>query len=342
MNIFNNDIDHFSIEEIKAYLDNKMSNKERHDFEYHLLGCELCNDAFEGYETSGISFENDTKQQLERFLLSRNRTIRFPKLAIAASVIILLCASIVFVFSYFDLDSTEVSKVEKEQKKPAITPFVSEDSVQSIINETVDDAPEKAQNEVKPIPQSEPKIVEPENIKEQELVNKNSNLAEVEKGDNFLEEIVADDIALADEEKPAVAFDTESSEVPSVKKGIKKQVFSRRSLAAPLSIEKSESKLVVQNAVPIMGIDSYKLYLKDSLRYPESAKEKELQGQVGLRFRVNDQGEIIDLEVVKELSEDCDLEAKRLVLEGSKWVLIDKNLPVDQNVVNLTVEFTLE
>ena len=57
---------------------------------------------------------------------------------------------------------------------------------------------------------------------------------------------------------------------------------------------------------------------------------------------MNDQGEVIDLEVVNELSEDCDLEAKRLVLEGSKWVLIDKNLPVDQNVVNLTIEFTLE
>ena len=342
MNIFNNDIDHFSIGEIRAYLDNQMSNKERHDFEHHLLGCDLCNDAFEGYQTSGISFENDTKQQLEVILARRTSTKRSPKMAIAASVVILLCASIVFVFSYFDYDSTEVTLVEKEQKNPSMTPLVSEDSVQTLKNETMDKAPEKARKVVKPIPRSEPVIVEPENIKEEELVNENSDHVEVEKDDSFLEEIVTDDIVFTDEEKPDVAFETESSEVPTAKTRLKKQVFSRRSLAAPLSIENSESKLTVQNAVPIMGIDSYKLYLKDSLRYPESAKEKELQGQVELRFRVNDQGEVIDLEVVNELSEECDLEAKRLVLEGSKWVLIDKNLPVDQNVVNLTIEFTLE
>ena len=321
-----------------------MSNKERHDFEHHLLGCDLCNDAFEGYQSSGISFENDTKQHLESILTNRTKTNRFPKMAIAASVVMLLCASIVFVFSYFDYDSTEVSMVEKEKKEPAMAPLEFEDSVESIKNKAIEKAPKKVQKEVKSIPKSEPIIVETEKRNEEKLVDGNgsSDLVESDEADAFLEEIVTEDIVLADDDIEDVAFESIRPEVNTAKTRIKKQVFSGRSQAYPLSIENNKSRLTVQNAVPIMGIDSYKLYLKDSLRYPKSAKQNQLQGHVGLRFMVTEKGALTDLIVTKELSKDCDLEAKRLVLEGSKWALIDKSLPVDQNVVNLTIAFTIE
>ena len=342
MNIFNNDIDHLSIKEIRAYLDNQMSNREMHDFERHLLSCELCNDAFEGYQSSGLSFEKEIKQHLESSLANLTKSKRFPKMAIAASIVILLCASIVFVFTYFENDSTEVSMVEKEKEKPAIAPLELEDSVESIQNE-IEKEPAKTERAAKTRSNPEQIRVEPKKIKKEELVieDESSVLEDFNQDDSILEEIVSEDIVLADDQKES-AFGGEGLGVNSAKSRMKKEAFSQRSLAAPLSTEKNDNTLSLQNAMPAVGIDSYKLYLKDSLRYPASAKQNQLQGLVLLRFEVNKKGEVYNLTVKKGLSTDCDLEAKRLVLEGSKWVLIDKNLPIDENVVNLTIEFTLE
>ncbi|MEQ6118383.1 TonB family protein [Reichenbachiella sp. MALMAid0571] len=351
MNIFNNDIDHLSIEEIRAYLDNQMSNKEMHDFERHLLDCELCNDAFEGYQASGISFENETREHLRSIVTSHSKTKKYPNMAIAASVVILLCASIVFLFSYFEKDSTKVSMAEKEKEESITAPLELEDSVESIKNEVIEEEPEKTQKKhkvSKVLPRTEPKIVIPQKVTKEELSDETALL---DNSDSFLEETVNEEI-VSDDKKNVVSFsdsqpekltgETERFEITSAKSRIKKETFAQRSLAAPLSMKKSESSLLAQNALPVVGIDSYKLYLKDSLRYPESAKRNQLTGQVVLRFEVKEEGEINDLTVEKGLSTECDLEAKRLVLEGSKWVLIDKNLPAEKNVVNLTVEFTLK
>lgn len=71
--------------------------------------------------------------------------------------------------------------------------------------------------------------------------------------------------------------------------------------------------------LPAGGYPAFRQYLRDSLDYPEKAREKHLQGYVRLQFVVGTDGKISDVRVVSKLSPECDEEAIRLLREGPAW-----------------------
>ena len=54
-------------------------------------------------------------------------------------------------------------------------------------------------------------------------------------------------------------------------------------------------------------------YISNNMRYPESAKEKNIQGKVVIKFCVTATGSIDQISVLKGLSPDVDAEAIRVV-----------------------------
>ena len=78
-------------------------------------------------------------------------------------------------------------------------------------------------------------------------------------------------------------------------------------------------------------------WLKDNVSYPQEAAEKGIQGTVNIRFIVNQDGSIDDIEIVKGLDPACDKEAIRVMKMMPKWipgkqkgepVAVYQNLPV--------------
>lgn len=69
------------------------------------------------------------------------------------------------------------------------------------------------------------------------------------------------------------------------------------------------------------GMEAYKKFLVDNIRYPESAKEMGIEGRCYLRFVVTEQGDIKDVEVVKGIpgGRECDLEARRVLRMMPNW-----------------------
>lgn len=72
-------------------------------------------------------------------------------------------------------------------------------------------------------------------------------------------------------------------------------------------------------AQPSVGNREFKNYIKENLRYPQEARENNIEGVVVLRFQVSQQGEIRNIEIKKSLGHGCDEEAIRLLRQGPTW-----------------------
>lgn len=68
------------------------------------------------------------------------------------------------------------------------------------------------------------------------------------------------------------------------------------------------------------GQDSLMAYIAKNLKYPSNAKEMSIQGVVYLRFIINTDGTISEIEVLKGVESEMDAEAVRVVREMPKWI----------------------
>ena len=76
-------------------------------------------------------------------------------------------------------------------------------------------------------------------------------------------------------------------------------------------------------------------YIKDNLKYPTIAQEQGIQGRVVVKFVVNRDGSISDIQVQKSLDPNCDKEAIRLIKSMLNWI------PGKQNGKNVATYYSL-
>jgi periplasmic protein TonB len=76
-------------------------------------------------------------------------------------------------------------------------------------------------------------------------------------------------------------------------------------------------------------------FLRENIKYPESARNNGIEGTVYLTFVVNSNGKINDVKLLRGIGGGCDEEALRLVRLMPKWV------PGKQNGKNVPVQFNL-
>jgi TonB family protein len=78
-------------------------------------------------------------------------------------------------------------------------------------------------------------------------------------------------------------------------------------------MEKSGNKKFLK--MPTLGSEKglLKKIIKENIQYPEQAKENNIEGDVILSYKVNNQGEVTECKIIKSLGYGCDEEAIRLV-----------------------------
>lgn len=74
-----------------------------------------------------------------------------------------------------------------------------------------------------------------------------------------------------------------------------------------------------RGSVPFGGYKKFYRYIRDSLRYPQDALERGLEGEIKLSFYVNKAGRPSHIRVVKWITYSCNREAIRLLSEGPAW-----------------------
>jgi len=67
------------------------------------------------------------------------------------------------------------------------------------------------------------------------------------------------------------------------------------------------------------GQDGFREYIADNLRYPEIAAENGIAGRVFVRFVVEPNGSVTNVEVVRSVDPALDAEALRVVKSSPKW-----------------------
>ncbi|MEQ9443780.1 MAG: TonB family protein [Cyclobacteriaceae bacterium] len=76
---------------------------------------------------------------------------------------------------------------------------------------------------------------------------------------------------------------------------------------------------VSQSAYPVPSKKAFREYLETQLRYPEEARQNNIEGTVKVRFTVRADGQLTDFDVKKSLGYGCDEEAIRLIQKGPEW-----------------------
>jgi protein TonB len=93
--------------------------------------------------------------------------------------------------------------------------------------------------------------------------------------------------------------------------------------------------IVEQNPEFPGGYEALMKYLKDNIDYPVVAQENGIKGKVTLKFVVNREGSISQIQIVKGVDPSLDKEAIRVVQSMPKWI------PGKQNGKTVNVWFTL-
>jgi len=83
-------------------------------------------------------------------------------------------------------------------------------------------------------------------------------------------------------------------------------------------------------------------YLQKNMKYPNRAKQRGIEGKVFIEFVVNYEGKIVNVQIAKGFSEDCDKEAARVVATMPNWKPgMQNKTPVSVRMI-LPIYFKLE
>jgi TonB family protein len=93
---------------------------------------------------------------------------------------------------------------------------------------------------------------------------------------------------------------------------------------------------------PVNGFPAFETYLKNNLRYPETARSSQVEGVVTVEFFVNTDSTLQQLTIIKGLGSGCDEEALRLIREGPKWRPEIRNGTPARSKTTVTVNFAIE
>lgn len=67
------------------------------------------------------------------------------------------------------------------------------------------------------------------------------------------------------------------------------------------------------------GLPALAQFMKDNLKYPRKASRKNIEGTVYVKFKIDTQGKVTGVEVVKGIFPECDEEAVRVIKSMPDW-----------------------
>lgn len=100
-------------------------------------------------------------------------------------------------------------------------------------------------------------------------------------------------------------------------------------------------KQVEEMPSPPGGMQGFTQYMIDNLKYPEAAKEANIQGMVMVTFVVRADGSVDTIEVLRGIGGGCDEEAVRVVAESGKWTPGKKEGKAVNTQITLPIQFKM-
>ncbi|MDR1226440.1 MAG: energy transducer TonB [Prevotellaceae bacterium] len=67
------------------------------------------------------------------------------------------------------------------------------------------------------------------------------------------------------------------------------------------------------------GVDAFRMWIGDNMKYPEVATENGIQGRVIVQFTVNTEGRVVNVKVLRGVDPALDKEAIRVIESSPRW-----------------------
>ena len=99
-------------------------------------------------------------------------------------------------------------------------------------------------------------------------------------------------------------------------------------------------KKFIKKAVYPGGNKALQEFIKANLIYPKEALEKKIEGNVLLKFKVNSNGEVFNINILKGLGFGCDEEAVRIVNQLQYAKKLNRKVRVT-TTKKITIKFQL-
>jgi periplasmic protein TonB len=107
------------------------------------------------------------------------------------------------------------------------------------------------------------------------------------------------------------------------------------------SLENKVYAVVEKTAEFPGGQDKFYKFFNKNMRYPADARRKGIEGNVFVRFIIEKDGAITNTEIVKGVSEDLDMEAKRVINAMPNWSAGEKDGRKVRQMYTLPIQFKL-
>lgn len=311
----------YNMDDIRRYLDGRMTAAEMHAMEKAALEDPFLADALEGLETAPLATIQSDLQMLSKKLHQRvtpakvvpMRTER-PWTAIAAAAVILVGLAMTILYTNPVPRLQVIAKVEAPAREEA-SPIVQADSV-------VASAPAASSlATVEKASQTIARVDAPKTITNNETTN---NAAQADSSTKM--------IALALERKDDKP--TPLGETADRSKIDKESAQRMRSVAPAVAPVAEKAKKDASSGriytEPADGWSAWEVYVLNNLRRP---KDPVLHGNVVVSFSVNpDNGKPFDIKVDKGLHPLYDKESIRLIKEGPVWAVYNTEHAVKTTV----------
>lgn len=106
--------------------------------------------------------------------------------------------------------------------------------------------------------------------------------------------------------------------------------------------DKDEIFVAVEQAAEFPGGQAALMkWISQNLRYPEAARQNDIQGRVVVKIVIEKDGSISDAEIARGADKDLDKEALRLVHSMPKWIPGKNNGVPVRSYFNLPVTFKI-
>lgn len=89
------------------------------------------------------------------------------------------------------------------------------------------------------------------------------------------------------------------------------------------------------------GIEELTNYLANNIRYPEAARAKKIEGTVIVKYIVETDGSISNVEILRGIGAGCDQEAIRVVKESKDWLPGEKEGKKVRTQMRIPINFRL-
>lgn len=106
--------------------------------------------------------------------------------------------------------------------------------------------------------------------------------------------------------------------------------------------EEEEIFVVVEQQATYPGGDAARMkFLQENIKYPQAAREGNVQGTVWVTFVVEKDGSLTDIKVLRDIGGGCGEEAIRVVKAMPKWTPAQQRGKKVRHQFNLPIKFTL-